>query len=476
MVDYVPKKRCYTSGPSRRSGTYKYQLKINEEKMLVCKRMFLGTLGLKEKMVHSWLKEKNSGMSNKTETSTNAEKNKNSEKKKHLQFFFNDLPKQPSHYCRKDSSKIYLEQTFQTKSQLYKIYQEKCLQENVEPYTIFPFCSVFDEMKLSIFKPRKDECDVCHSYKIKQTSQEEYDKHVAKKNLARAEKNKNKEEAIQSIAYVFTMDTQAVKLCPVLNVSSYYYKTKLQIHNFTVYNLESHNAVNYLWNETEGDLSASVFATCIIKHLEQNCLAVKKPIILFSDGCCYQNRNNVLANALLHFSIEHGIIIEQKYLEKGHTQMECDSVHALIEKKLKNRTIQLPSEYISVIREARLKPEPLGVCYLTHDNFLNFDDKSTFVYSSIRPGRVVNDPTVTDLRALKYTPEGKIFYKVNFDDEYMDLPQRQKQINIKPILFQKLFQERLKIKNSKWTHLQQLKSFLTSDTHSFYDSLPHFIE
>ncbi|XP_050297939.1 uncharacterized protein LOC126737202 [Anthonomus grandis grandis] len=441
--------------------------------------MFLGTLGLKEKMVHSWLKKSSLGIVEKgacadLNPDANAEANPEQNKRmNHLKTFLNNLPKQPSHYCRKDSSKVYLEQTFQTKAQLYKMYKDHCLENNVEPYTLFPFYRVFEEMNLSIFRPKKDECDVYYGYKIKQISENDYNIHFAKKTRVRCEKEKNKEEAIQKQVYTFTMDTQAVKLCPFLNVGAFYYKTKLQIHNFTVYNLESHSCVNYLCNETEGDLSASIFATGIIKHLKENCLTDKKPIILFSDGCCYQNRNAILSNALLYFSIEHNVIIEQKYLEKGHTQMECDSVHALIEKKLKHRII-LPSEYISVIRDSRTKPKRFDVCYLTHDQFLNFDIKSSFIYNSIRPGRSAKEPTVTDLRALKYTSEGKIFYKTNFDDKYTELPQRSKQSNIKAGSFQRLFHDRLKIKHSKWLHLQQLKTHLTSDTHCFYDSLPHY--
>lgn len=473
LVDKIAKKRSYTAGPSRRSFTFIYQLKRNNEKLRVCKRMFLGTLGLKEKMVHSWIKNSPEAVENVSKIADRQYSQKNDLRRSHLKSFFDALPKQPSHYCRKDSSKVYLEQSFKTKSQLYDLYKEKCQLDEMDPYTLYPFSCMFDDLNLSIFQPRKDECDVCYSFKIKQINEEVYNNHVQRKNVARAEKTKNKEEAMQNKVYTFTMDTQAVKLCPLLNVGASYYKTKVQLHNFTVYNLESHQCVNYLWNETEGDMSASVFATCITRHIQENCLADIKPIILFSDGCCYQNRNTILSNALLHLSVDHNVVIEQKYLEKGHTQMECDSVHALIERKMKNRIIQLPSEYISVIRESRKKPTPLDVCYLTHEDFLNFDEKHSFIYNSIRPGRGVNDPTVTELRALKYTPDGKIFYKINFDSDYEELPQRNKQANIKSFKFEKLFKERLKIKNSKWLHLQQLKGYLTTDTHGFYDSLPH---
>lgn len=62
-----------------------------------------------------------------------------------------------------------------------------------------------------------------------------------------------------------------------------------------------------------------------------------------------------MANALLNFSMKNDIPVYQKYLEVGHTQMECDSVHALIERKLRNRQIYLPSDYVRISREARKK-------------------------------------------------------------------------------------------------------------------------
>jgi len=112
---------------------------------------------------------------------------------------------------------------------------------------------------------------------------------------------------------------------------------KLKYHNFTVYNLApEHQCLNYWWDESEGELEASVFVSLIIKHLTQNCIGStaqsNNDIILYSDGCGYQNRNSVVSNALLQFTIKNNIIIEQKFLVKGHTQMPCDSVHSRIEK------------------------------------------------------------------------------------------------------------------------------------------------
>lgn len=74
-----------------------------------------------------------------------------------------------------------------------------------------------------------------------------------------------------------------------------------------------------------------------------------------------------MSNALLNFSIQHQVLLEQKFLVKGHTQMECDAVHSMIERKLKNKEIYLPSEFESLTKEARKHPEPYSAKILTHN-------------------------------------------------------------------------------------------------------------
>ncbi|GFR65158.1 hypothetical protein ElyMa_000198300 [Elysia marginata] len=107
-----------------------------------------------------------------------------------------------------------------------------------------------------------------------------------------------------------------------------------------------------------------------------------------------------MASALSRFSILRGKVVEQKILEKGHTQMEADSVHSVIERKLKNKKIYLPSDYVRVIEETRMNPRPYDVQYISHDFFLNFDGINTL--KSIRPGDKAGHPVVHDIRALRY--------------------------------------------------------------------------
>lgn len=56
-------------------------------------------------------------------------------------------------------------------------------------------------------------------------------------------------------------------------------------------------------------------------------LSEKKPIIIYSDGCGYQNRNVIMANALLHFAVKHQVTIEQKYLVKAHRRKWGNGTH-----------------------------------------------------------------------------------------------------------------------------------------------------
>jgi len=40
------------------------------------------------------------------------------------------------------------------------------------------------QKKFSIYQPRKDLCDTCSSYKVKQVNEENYELHIAQKNQA----------------------------------------------------------------------------------------------------------------------------------------------------------------------------------------------------------------------------------------------------------------------------------------------------
>nr|CAH7752722.1 unnamed protein product [Callosobruchus chinensis] len=298
-----------SEGESRRKCSYSFFLDKKMERVRVCKTMFCNTLGVSMRTITHWLNGNFSSPNNKT--TNNVVKStdrdlRNNEMKKSVSDFFSELPKLESHYCRKSSSKLYLHPHWKSKTELYKFYKNDWLaSKNVQqPAGLTLFKYIFEESNLSLFSPKKDECDICVGHRTQNVSEEIYQEHIAKKDQARNEKEKDK----GSLNKVFTMDLQSVLLCP----------------------------------------------------------------------------------------------------------------------------------------------------------------------QSIRPGRKAGDPTVQNIRALKYNSDGSIEYKIRHSDEFQTLPVRFKKCSAIPMeSLPNLYHGKLKIKREKFEHLQALKSTMETDYHSFYDSLEH---
>lgn len=375
------------------------------------------------------------------------------------------LPKVPSHYCRSSSNKIYVESTFRSKLHMFTVYKEWCVANNLKPTGRILFCKILDEAKIAIHMPRKDQCDVCCGFKVGTVSQEDYEKHILNKDSAREAKNEAKSSASPE-KLVLTMDLQSVLLCPILLASKVYYKQKLQVHNFTLYELNGGNVTLYVWHEANGGVSSNEFSSCLVDFI--SCVPeTVKQVTLISDGCNYQNRNKVLASCLSDLAIAKSIQIEQIYLEKGHTMMEADSVHATLEKYFKP-PINSPSDYIAFMRAAR-PSHPYNVKVLDYRFFKNFEKLDSNL-AALRPGKNrAGEPQVVDIRALLYKSDGSILFKINHADDYTLLPQRRK-IG-KPGTVPALYQGPIPINESKYRHLQELKSIVEEPHRVFYDSL-----
>ena len=187
-------------------------------------------------------------------------------------------------------------------------------------------------------------------------------------------------------------------MAPLNDANIMFFRTKLNLHNFTFYNLVTRDVINFVWSETNGDLKSSSFTTIYIEYLTQ--LFEKNPkistIILWTDGCTYQNRCHVLSSALVSFAVKNRVEIYHKYLEVGHTHMECDSVHSNIEKAKKRSKINIPTDYINIIQSSRKVPSPYGVRYLDYTFFKNYESISDI--KTVKPSKTVGAPYVVDVR------------------------------------------------------------------------------
>ncbi|KAK0068049.1 hypothetical protein Bpfe_001984 [Biomphalaria pfeifferi] len=177
--------------------------------------------------------------------------------------FIKRFPTLPSHYCRKDSKLLYLEPGLSL-SKMYTMYTEDTAI-NHKHVSKKIFDKIFHSLDLSFNNPRKDQCDTCVAYKQGSVDSVSFQEHIEMKDRARHFKALDKELAAENDTLkVVTVDMQQLLLCPKSFASAVYYKRKLSVHNFTLYDLKSKDVFCYLWHEGQGGLDSDEFASIIV--------------------------------------------------------------------------------------------------------------------------------------------------------------------------------------------------------------------
>ncbi|CAB3231916.1 unnamed protein product [Arctia plantaginis] len=170
------RERC--AGNSRRQNSVELYLTDSEGiRYRVCKTMFLNSLCVGEWVIKKWIIQ--------DDLPKDVPKNNTKdEAKMQLRKFFDSIPKLESHYCRKNSLNLYLEPMWTSKTQLYGTYRKEfCVREKIEPLSVTTFYNMFEALNLSLYRPKKDLCDICESY----VSEIDYKIHRDKKEEARNE-------------------------------------------------------------------------------------------------------------------------------------------------------------------------------------------------------------------------------------------------------------------------------------------------
>ncbi|KAL4702884.1 hypothetical protein ACJJTC_005795 [Scirpophaga incertulas] len=213
-VTKVAKKTNTTDCDSRRNFTLIYHLNNGQETYQVCRNMFVNTLGIGYRMVQSWVTDGSHGI---PVTLKNKNTPVNYMVRSQLELltnFFDSLPKMPSHYNRQNSSKLYLEPVFQTIKDVYKLYLAKCNEARQSSFSRKKFCEVMNSNNISLFKVKKDKCNLCTSYETGNVQEDAWKEHVEKKERARKEKREDIEKANRGEIILLEVDFQAVKLAP----------------------------------------------------------------------------------------------------------------------------------------------------------------------------------------------------------------------------------------------------------------------
>ena len=264
--------------------------------------------------------------------------------------------------------------------------------------------------------------------------------------------------------------------------SALYYKRRLNTFNFSMYDLGTKQVQCFIWNESNSGRGACEISTCVYRYIEEMSKAGKQNFVFYSDNCWAQNKNkhyvSMLWYAMQKFELTS---IEHKYLEKGHTQNENDSVHAAIETACRHVSVYTTPQWAAIISTARAK-QPYKVNELNYTDFIDFkqvskvlknfdldDNREKVYWSDVRTFKVTcENPNVV---MLKYDYDGPV-HKLN-------LVQRLRKVHaishVDDITLQRLNNDQLPISSEKYNDLLGLckAGIIPKVHHMFYLSLPH---
>lgn len=486
-VSCIPKKRCYSENNERRSKTFVYNLTSNQALHQVCQKFFLATLNISSRTVRTAV-----GKISKTGTIKPDLRGKKSPPQKKpenvknvIREHIKSIPVVSSHYCRSTTKRNYLPSNLSEK-RLYEDYKLFCEDRDVVPEKFSFYRNVFvTEFNLGFHRPKKDQCDLCTKFSSlgeqeKLPLQEEYDLHLIRKQEARDHKRDDKERSKVNNSFAsYTMDMEKVLVTPSLNVGKLYYAQKLKTYNFTVYNLATSEATNYMWHEGVGTKGSSEIATCLW-HVLQNLDPSVNDITFYSDTASGQNRNCINAAMFLKAVSELPVeVVNQKFMESGHSEMECDSVHSSIETRGNKVDIFTPEGWYATARTAKTKKPFYKVVELNFDQFLNFKKVSSMVIKNRNKNEKGETANWLKMKWIQYRKADptRIFYKDQLSNtEFQSI--LIKKISTRSASGLKdnvelLYKEPLCIEKRKLRSLLQLCSSLCIPTtyHPFYENL-----
>lgn len=179
-------------------------------------------------------------------------------------------------------------------------------------------------------------------------------------------------------------DLQAALPCPQGDSSSFYYVSKLNVYNLSIYELKTTDAFCYMWHEGLANRGAIEIGSCVWSYL-QTCnekATGKIDIIFYSDNCVGQNKNRyIFALYINAVSVLENInSITHKFLVAGHTQNEGDHIHSVIERSIrqfkKRAPIYVPEQYLSLVRQAKKNGKPYIVHEMGFEDFFDFKELS----------------------------------------------------------------------------------------------------
>lgn len=474
--------------PKRTNNNAFYLYSEKGEKIRVCKLFFKNTLAINNRPITTALGKKNKETnisSMKDNRGCHGHQPKTDENLiKSVKEFINSIPKIESHYIRANSHRLYIDGS-KNIADLHHDYVEGCKEKDVDYVNYVMFYRIFTKyFNISFFTPKKDLCDVCESFKNlpqdeKETKRAEYENHQKEKGLSRLEKEKDKNNKDLTVC---VYDLQAVFQCPKGEISVFYYKSKLNVLNLTIYNIQNNAAECFVWDEAHANRGVNEIGTCVFKYIEKIAsIGNDVNIVFYSDNCAGQQKNKFMI-AMYLFTVQKFTNIKSithKFLIKGHTQNEGDSAHSQIErqikKDLKKGPLYTPDGFINAIKNARKKSQPFRVNEMCYEDFYDWKNVCSQMCFQIQKDDANDVVKFCDLKVIKIKQDDirAIHFKNSYADEDFKravVIKKRKEINVD---VKKAYTAKPGISQKKKADLMELvnKNLIPRYYRSFYESL-----
>ncbi|KAK3931206.1 Dihydroorotase [Frankliniella fusca] len=495
LIDVNPKasQKLNSSTPPKgrkpKTYSYKYHLSVNGERVQVCKGCFCKVLNVSSKFIEIALHKKLSNVAGlvgndkrgKTSSSSVSERQRQ-EVKDHL----NSFPHYESHYARNKTDKKFLSNNLTLKI----MYDDYCKKHcSTTPVSRWIYEKEFHEMGLKIKPFKMDTCNTCDKLAAeimyasndedRNSKLEEQKIHHTKWKLAQEIKNKDIKEAKKNEKVeVICFDLQQCLPTPHLQTSIIFYKRQLWVYNLTVHICSNDRSVHNMWHEGEGERGPNQIGSALY-HYALGLSDDIEHLVLWSDTCGGQNKNSIVT-AALQTILKHKQslkVIDQKFLVPGHTHLECDRDHSVIEAKKKQATsIFVPRDWFNLVETANKK---FSVNRLTQQNMLNFKallkgrDSPLVKRAKNTSGEIFSWKKTVWLRHSRELGDGVVAYKESFKEEesfkLLNIRRRKTgQLMLQPGL---AYSDPVPISANKKKDLLSLLYLIDPECHSFYHGL-----
>ncbi|XP_046684652.1 uncharacterized protein LOC124370411 [Homalodisca vitripennis] len=497
----VARSRKKDGSKGNRAQSNKFSFQINSCEEIVCKTFFLNTLAISEMFMRiSQQKTSKTGMVEPDQRGKHVPGTKiKNEIIDGIKSHISKYPAYQSHYSRERTSRKYLGNHLNI-NKMYGLYVEECREKQVNPAKKWLFSKVFNEDFNMAFKlPDNDTCDVCDEFecrlKNKQNSeeleeisrrhQEHLDEAASRYRLKREDKLHGKEDHKSKVVMA---DLQKCLPTPNLTNSQSFYLRKLWTLNYTIHDPANNKTWCMLWDEVTGGRGGSEMASCFYAWASRDIIesGIEK-LTVWTDNCSGQNRNmNMILMYIWLLKTSPNLReINHKFLLPGHTHMEVDGQHSIIErakKHISGNTIYTCNDWANFIASCK-KKDPFEVKRMNLEDFLDFmaivkGRKSAFV---ARKKNTDGEPfliSATVWLQLRSDKVGVLFYKTNFKNDTfkeVDLTRRslRNQEVTMPTTIPQLRQSKKPISSQKYRDLMTILQWVPNEYKAYFQLLPH---